>query len=371
MNRCTRCVMPDTVPGLTFDDAGVCDYCRDYRQEHYLGEGALELALAQARQSQGRYNCIVPLSGGRDSTFVLYTAKVSLGLRPLAVNYDNEFRVPQAIVNMQTACNRLGVDLDVVRCRKDLASRIVKNEILSSVSFGKFSMCRACCHGYKSAAYRAAQQHKTPAILWGESQAERTVHMTEKAFAGIRSERSPFLKLLRSSFYTAEYYALLQRLEMRVPGHSLLNRGFPVLPDGRIKQLRLFDYLRWDSRIISDTIMSKLGWEKPSGARSTWRTDCKLPPLLNYVFAQLVGCTKGCFGYCNMINNGTMTRQEALEQEEYSLAHLRQQVRPLLENIIGLPGRKVEAILAFQGKLPEDRPVRLVPGHRVGQESNA
>ena len=99
--------MPVTVPGITFDEKGICSYCLSYQQEYSLGREALEDIIASSRNINNQYDCIVPLSGGRDSTFVLYAAKALYDLKVLAVSYDNEFRIEQALVNMQNACKIL------------------------------------------------------------------------------------------------------------------------------------------------------------------------------------------------------------------------------------------------------------------------
>jgi len=95
---------------------------------------------------------------------------------------------------------------------------------------------------------------------------------------------------------------------------------------------------------------SKLGWEKPAGFVSTWRTDCKLTPFVNYCFFRMHGCSKACFGYCLMINSGQMSRQEALKQEEEMLATIAQdskQIRNLLENEVGLSRKESDRILSY------------------------
>ena len=97
MKRCTQCIMPETVPGITFDNDGICSFCQSYQKETYLGQKKLDQIVATAKSRNNKYDCIVPLSGGRDSTYVLYVARAIYDLKVLAVNYDNEFRNPQEI----------------------------------------------------------------------------------------------------------------------------------------------------------------------------------------------------------------------------------------------------------------------------------
>lgn len=343
VKRCTTCIMPDTVPGVTFDDNGVCSVCSRHAPQTLLGESAFVELFAHRETAPGGYDCVVPLSGGRDSTYVLYLAKAVYGLKPLAVNYDNEFRNPQAVKNIESACRTLGVDLSVVRSKQNLYAKIVQANVRTAVPLGPAwiveSFCRSCAHGYRSAVYGEAEKHSVPLILWGDSAAESTAKVGERAFQGMRP--SKWNKVWDVNFYKTEYYTLRQRLESPVRGHSLLNRHPPELHDPEAREISVFDYIPWDRETIKKTITTELGWAKPADSFSTWRTDCILHELVNYFFMKSVGCTGDCIGYCNMIAAGQMTRQEALEQEEQALAIPWAHIAGLLKERIGLSDREI------------------------------
>ena len=75
LRRCTRCVLPETMPFIDFDAHGVCGYCRSRGPLSVLGDAALEALVAPHRRSDGRPDCIVGVSGGRDSIFGLHYLK--------------------------------------------------------------------------------------------------------------------------------------------------------------------------------------------------------------------------------------------------------------------------------------------------------
>lgn len=338
MKRCQRCIMPETVPGVTFNRDGICDYCLNYQKERYFGKEGLEKIIASIIKEENEYDCIVPLSGGRDSTYILYMAKAIYNLKVLAVSYDNEFRIDQALINMKNACQRLNVDFISVRSKRGIAQKIVKSSIRSSISPKRLGICQACSYGYRSVTYRAAEKYKVPLILWGESQAEATQDMEKKAFEALSlKEKSRFAKLLNPNYYEAKLFLWLQRAEFHVPGNNIFCiTGRPILKNNNIREVRVFDYILWDREKIKETIMRELGWEKSYGQVSSWRTDCMLHSLVNYVYFKQFGCTKDCFGYCNMINSGQMDREEALKQEEEITANITKNIPELLEDKIGL-----------------------------------
>src|SRR5512138_2408704 len=118
---CTRCVSDTTIPNIKFDASGVCNFCKiqdALEADSQLNEQnqARFRALIEKIKSEGRnkeYDCVVGVSGGRDSTYVLYNA-IKLGLRPLAVHFDNGWNSEIAVANIKRATTKLNVDLHTV-----------------------------------------------------------------------------------------------------------------------------------------------------------------------------------------------------------------------------------------------------------------
>lgn len=117
---CTRCIMDDTAHDIVFDEAGVCNYCTDFlvRLDKYVtpdpAERERKLAgLVERVKANGkgkRYDCIIGVSGGVDSSYTLVRA-VQLGLRPLAVHMDSGWNAEVAANNIANLVRGLGVDL--------------------------------------------------------------------------------------------------------------------------------------------------------------------------------------------------------------------------------------------------------------------
>src|SRR3954463_2954692 len=120
--ECVRCCIDSSVPGAVFDVAGVCSYCHlhDLMEREFpkgiRGKQIIERTAARIRAAgRGkRYDCIVGVSGGRDSSYTLHLAVCRLGLRPLAVHFNDGFGNPVAGENMRKLVNKLGVDLRTI-----------------------------------------------------------------------------------------------------------------------------------------------------------------------------------------------------------------------------------------------------------------
>ena len=349
MRRCKRCIMPETVGGVNFNEEGICNFCRSYREPELFVRDEFDRIISEVKSKNNIYDCIVPLSGGRDSTYVLYLAKKLLGLKVLAVNYDNEFRNDQAVVNMKRACDILDIDFFSVRSKRDIATKMVKHNMLCSDLTRVLGVCRACTYGYRSIVYSTAVGHNVPLILWGDSQLESTKKLEKEAKRMARRKQMRTMRFFKPDFYKYEYFFLLQRMEFPMPGKLLPTRSTRFKRKD-IRQISVFDYIPWNRLTIKETITSELGWEKPAGSVTTWRTDCLLGAVVNYCFSKVYGCSKNCMGFCSMVRAGQMDREEALREEEQILeiVHRGEDLQRLLRDRIGLSEKEMAKILSLQ-----------------------
>ncbi|MHC1783280.1 MAG: 7-cyano-7-deazaguanine synthase [Anaerolineaceae bacterium] len=119
-NICTRCVMDSSDREITFDEEGVCNHCRKYdliMTSYPFNDPAsrqleLDKMVARIKQAgQGKpYDCIIGVSGGVDSTYLAYAAKLN-GLRPLAIHLDNGWNSELSVHNIEKVLNKLNIDL--------------------------------------------------------------------------------------------------------------------------------------------------------------------------------------------------------------------------------------------------------------------
>lgn len=118
MTICKKCVLDETVPDIEFNEGGVCNYCELHAKlseafpNDERGKKALEKIFEKLKkQGEGqKYDCIVGISGGVDSTYLIHLVK-SYGLRPLAVHVDNGWNSEISISNVKNSIKKLNVDL--------------------------------------------------------------------------------------------------------------------------------------------------------------------------------------------------------------------------------------------------------------------
>jgi glucosamine--fructose-6-phosphate aminotransferase (isomerizing) len=305
MKRCTRCIMPETAQGIVIGQDGLCQLCRDFKEYIPCGEEALREELAGNVDHNAANNCVVPVSGGRDSSYALYYVKKVLGLKPLAVHNDNDFETEIANKNLETITRTLNVPLVRISSKRHITRKIVEEKFKMNAPFGPGLMveqaCEGCEYGFQSAAYNTARKEKIKVIIWGDSKDESTqgFHNLFQHFHPTKWERmrtEGFVSLLRYKYYFG-------KMKKEYGSRS---------PEG-LKDIHLYDYVRWDQRVIVDTIQRELGWSVPDSSPTTWRVDCSLVPVVNYLTQKAYGVSKLEIGFSNMVRAGKMNRDDALK----------------------------------------------------------
>jgi N-acetyl sugar amidotransferase len=172
-NICSRCIYDSRVSAITFDQNGVCNYCHqvdslidEYGTGTVKGEKKLEKIIQQIKiAGRGKpYDCVVGVSGGTDSSYMLYLAK-QWGLRPLAVHYDNTWNSAIATENIRKVLSALDIDLYTHVIDNKEADDIIRSFFLSGVA----EIEAATDLALAEVMYRAAWKYKIKYVLEGHS----------------------------------------------------------------------------------------------------------------------------------------------------------------------------------------------------------
>jgi N-acetyl sugar amidotransferase len=166
---CRRCVLPSTKPGLRIDHEGICSACRSVERKRSSIDWEARAYRLQAlcdeiRGSNGNgYECIVPVSGGKDSTYQVYMMSKVYGLRTLAVNVMAHLQTVEGIENLNSMVTNLGVDLVKVGVRPSTLQKI-RRHCLLKIGDPNYADHRVMF----SAVARTASFYYAPLVVWGE-----------------------------------------------------------------------------------------------------------------------------------------------------------------------------------------------------------
>lgn len=314
MKRCTKCLLPDTYPGVDFDNEGVCAYCRSFIKPELLGEQAFAQKIESKRGID--YDCVIGISGGKDSSYVAYLAKKKFGLRVLLVSYDFPFMVELARRNIRSISEKLECDLEVVRSPNDIEIPILRNHLISLAATGTtWGQCLFCHYGIEAVLDAEARRRGIPFILKGTTRQEkwwdpgnRTKLLLKRVKNISLREKAGFL------FYQSKAYRRLidHRRQFPLPGNSCFTVYTRAkAPDNGPETIEVFDYIPWDQHVIERTLKEEVGWQRPPKNLS-WRYDCILEPLLDFTYKKEFGISSAGLYLCGLIRSGLIARQEAL-----------------------------------------------------------
>lgn len=219
---CTNCVMDSSDSKITFDEKGVCDHCNDFYTNiavhwHTGDKGRAELDTIVRkikREGEGKdFDCILGMSGGVDSSYLLHLAVTELGLRPLVFHVDGGWNSEIAVNNIQVMVDKLGLDLytEVIDWEE------MKNLQLAYFRSGVPHIDIPQDHAFIATLYNFASKYKIRYILNGGNISTECVrnpmewlyYGTDMAqirdiinrFCDIRLKSYPFSSILRHKFY--------------------------------------------------------------------------------------------------------------------------------------------------------------------------
>lgn len=323
LRRCTRCILPETMPFIEFDDEGVCNYCRHYEPIGFKGIEALREKLAPYRRSDGRPDCLVTLSGGRDSSYTLHLVKTELGMNPITYTYDWGMVTDLARRNQMRLCGKLGVEHILVSANLAKKRGNIRKNVLAWLKRPDLGMVPLFMAGDKQYFYYTnlvAQHNNVDVALFGENLLETT--RFKSGFCGIAPEHGSTTtyaltlgKKLRLLWYYGSRYmtnpAYLNRSVLDTFGAFL---SYYIMSHRRF--LNVFEYVRWDEDHIVSLLIDEYNWETDPHTSTTWRIGDGTAAFYNYIYYTMAGFTENDTFRSNQIREGMITRDAALQLAE-------------------------------------------------------
>jgi hypothetical protein len=358
MRRCERCILPESLPSVVLDENGVCSHCRKY--DALFGDWEVTKAqrkrefedlLMQARQLNRPYDCLIPLSGGKDSTYALYTCSKVYGLRSLCVTFDNGFLTEQARTNIRNALDATGADHLFYSINRDHLLGLYRQCLVRSGEF-----CFVCMRGIAVATGRAAAAFNVPLIVNGSGRRVAYLSMAPEVFQS--GDHTTFRNILGGEVAGWDSTSVLGasfspghregpshrqvglratasrflRLARRAVDRSLRIVEPPV--SNTAVNIALFDYLDVRPEQVIQTLKAEMGWANPPGQLE--HMDCALHEMPFYIHTQkFPELTMHTFHRSGLIRRGLMGREEALlaEEEEMATSAAPSALEPFLEEI--------------------------------------
>ncbi len=374
VRHCRRCGLPSNHPRAAFDRRGVCGVCRAYERVREHAEAYfqtmvdLRAIFESSERGRGEYDCMLLLSGGKDSTYALCRL-VEMGLSVYAFTLDNGFISERAKDNIGRVTGQLGVPVE-------LASTPAMNAIFRD-SLRRFAnVCQGCFKTIYTLATNRAKELGIPIVVTGLSRGQMfETRLTEEMFSGDRlsgGRRSP--EEIDAAVLAA------RKVYHRADDEVARSLDVRVFEDDRVfEEIRFVDFYRYCDVDLAEMLAylrRKVPWVRPQDTGRS--TNCLINDVGIYVHKRRRGYHNYALPYSWDVRMGHKTRDEALAEldDEIDVAHVRRTLAEIGADPERLTASPDQPLLAayyvasedlaedeLRRQLAERLPSPLVPAH--------
>lgn len=313
LERCKKCTLPITWETLYFDEEGVCNICRNWeKKEKEIDWQARERKLVGifevVKQKKAAYDCIVPFSGGKDSTFILWKLVTNYKLKPLVVSFDHGFYRPRMVENRTRTFRRLGVDVITFTPNWQIVKKLMLESLIRKGDF-----CWHCHAGVFSYPMQIAVKFEIPLLVWGEGSGEYDAYFkyedleetdewkfNRRIILGMRAEDM-------AGFIGVDLRELQPYL---YPSKEELDRV-------GVKSISLGNFIPWNQEKQAKLIERELGWQKDEIESLPGLTfdkiECMFDGIRDYIKFIKRGFSRMTHRTTIDIKQGKITREQAME----------------------------------------------------------
>jgi N-acetyl sugar amidotransferase len=315
LRRCKKCLLPETHESIIFDEEGVCNICRQNEFKKDKIDWASKKKdldeLIETYRGKGDYDCLIPFSGGKDSTWTLYYLMKEYGLKPLVVRFDHGFLRPNLHDNTTKVLRKLGADFHTFTPNWKVVQKLMLQAFLEKGDF-----CWHCHTGIFSYPMWVAIRYNVPLIFWGEPSAEYTAYYSYDQPEEVDEKR--FNRYINLGITALD---MAVRLGGKIDERDLKPYTYPPLKELRkigYRSVCLGSYIPWDVKMQSEVINKELGWEGdlvenvPPGYNYE-KIECYMQGVRDYIKYIKRGYTRPTHLTSIDIRHDRMTREEGLE----------------------------------------------------------
>ena len=322
LRRCTKCVLTETMPYISFNDEGVCNYCTNYRPRNAPKPKAELFDLVEPFRRAHGNDCVVPFSGGRDSCYGLHLIVNELKMKPVTYTYDWGMVTDLGRRNISRMCAEMGVENIIVADDIQQKRENIKMNLkawLKKPDLGMINILMAGDKHFFRHVETIKRQTGISLNLWGVNPLE-TTHF-KSGFLGVPPDFAEDKVYSNGAMKQMRYQYLRLKAMSKSPGYfnsSLWDtmsgeyfRSFHAKTD----YFHIFDYWTWEERTV-DQCLAMYDWEKAPDTNTTWRIGDGTAAFYNYVYYTVAGFSEHETFRSNQIREGQITRAEALVRIE-------------------------------------------------------
>lgn len=339
---CSRCVYDEDTPNISFDEEGVCNYCKSQEQlerDYPAGEVGLKRlrVIAEEIRTSGKgkkYDCVVGVSGGCDSSYLVHYIVKELGLRPLAVHFDNTWNSTIATKNISSVLGKLNVDL---------WTYVVDNKEYDDIYKSFFEAgvpdLESCTDIALAATLNmAAEKFGVRYVIEGHN---------------FRTEGvAPLGWIYMDGKYIKSVHKTFGKQPLKTYPNMLMPTQLRWMVCKRIQKIRPLWYLSYDKEEIKKFLSAEYGWEWYGGHHLENRFTAFYH---SYFIPKRFGYDMRMLGYAAGCRSGQLSRTEALEKLKEP-SYLEPELLEYVKKRLGFSDAEFERVMTLPKKTYKDYP---------------
>jgi N-acetyl sugar amidotransferase len=328
---------------------GQCQACASSEQKMHIDwnerRKKLNSIIKNAKACAGNnYDCLLPISGGKDSTWQMHVIVKELGMKPLCVTHNHNWYSKTGWYNLQNGLEKLNIDHIMFTPSRSLVNRCAKRSV---ETIG--DACWHCHTGVSAFTLKMAVAYKIPLIIWGESTAEHGRATYDKPD---KFDRDYFLRVsakLTPEQFACEYITIRDLFPYQTPS---------IEECEGLQGIHLGDYIYWDAERQTEFIKQEYGWKglEIEGAYKDYKSaECSMAGIHDFLCYLKRGYARSTIQASDDVRAGLMTREEGFE-----IAEKYEQIEPKsLEYFLEATGLSCQELLDIIANLRHSKAQNL------------
>ena len=333
IERCKKCILPKTVPYISFNKDGECNFCENYQNHSYKPISELETLIQGKRIVSG-------LSGGRDSSYGLFTFSESFDVELTAVTYDWGMVTELARRNQARVVGKLGIEhiwisADILKKRNHIKKNLMA--WLEKPHPGLIPILMAGDKVWQSKLNESKENTESDFIVQFECPYEETFfkYGFAKVKPSFKKEETYSIMRLSGRLKLFMFYVYKILTNYRYFNFSILDSlaGFYSFYFGKKDYIYPYNYINFNEDKINKVLADEFQWEFDDTVSTSWRIGDGTSPFYNYLYYKYAGFTENDFFRSNQIREGILERQAALNMVHFENQPREKRIREYLSYI--------------------------------------
>jgi len=344
LKKCGNCLLPETYETLVIDQDGKgCNMCRtsEFKQTGIDWDKRKKMLDTVIEKYRGKYNydCIVPFSGGKDSTYTLYCLMKEYKIKPLVVRFNHGFMRSQHQKNTETVLKKMGADFLEFTPNWQVVKKLMWEAFSRKTDF-----CWHCHTGIYSYPLQVALRYNVPLILWGEPLAEMSAYYTYEDNVIEWEDEEKFNMVRNLGISADDMWGMINTPEEPIDKRDLYPYTYPNLSD--LKKMDYYSvclgsFIPWDYKANTKEIIKELGWQGDELEG--------IPESINKEFAKIECLMQGTRDYIKYLKRGYSRVTQLTNFEIRNNRMARDEAQEWIDNFEGKRPESLTVFLEYMG----------------------